>query len=419
MIEWDIGKSKSLFKLSLNDVSKTRSFRSGNYNLAMLCVGRSSESKNQASYRCTECEQTFGILSALYRHMRVHADNGIPDTGSSTKQTFDAVPGSHVCKTCGRAFLSVLKLHIHRHIHRAWGRVTYVSHGKKKHDEVDEGGECTVCDRSFRYKRCLLKHKRQHGKQKPTLGSVVATWLKCDPTIAQEITNTRSFHCTECVCTFDNINDLCGHVRIHCIRSDKQLLKPLPLQVGNFQCNVCERQFLTESDLNVHCAENADAHECLECGRRIGSALYLRIHRLAHKDSISQPLDSKMSFDKQSNDVPHVCPICSSVIKKAEHLRQHMAVHTGDKRHICHVCAKQFARKGQLKRHLLIHDGERQFECAKCGKRFLLRDMLRRHLRAVHERQRPHLCSLCGRPFAEKHQLRTHMKIHARNPSAT
>ena len=34
-------------------------------------------------------------------------------------------------------------------------------------------------------------------------------------------------------------------------------------------------------------------------------------------------------------------------------MRQHMAVHSGDKKHICHVCAKQFMRKGQLKRHLL------------------------------------------------------------------
>jgi KRAB domain-containing zinc finger protein len=242
--------------------------------------------------------------------------------------------------------------------------------------------------------------------------NALTAWLQTQPAIAEDVAQMSSFQCTECDRTFPRLTSLCWHIRVHYLRVAKSVTQNAEIALtqalhdGPYQCTVCDRHFATESDLSMHIANNLDSHECADCGRRIESAFYLRVHQMAHRGSGGQPVV------KRAHE-PRTCPICGRTMKSASNLHGHMAaLHAQTKKFICDVCARQFARRSQLTRHMLCHGGERRFECGKCGRRFLLRDMMRRHMRAVHARLRPHLCNLCGRPFAEKHQLNTHMKVH-------
>jgi len=359
-------------------------------------------------YSCTECEHSCRLLSSLFRHVRhVHSTDS---TYTDSYPTEEISSTAFSCQACGRSFTSKLELLIHRAVHRPAGGILQKNAGKRK---SDGGGMCMLCNRKFLYKRCLLKHQQQGCLQKPvSMPNPVVEWLKLDESAAREISEARSFLCTECENTFDTIDDLCWHIRVHGLRMPTAYECSSASETGEFQCTVCERRFETDLELTTHIHHNAEVHECMKCDRRIGSALQLRIHMLIHKTDNRSELSGNKSKIK-SEDKIHVCPICSRHSKSAGQLSDHMIIHTGLKKHICHICAKQFSRSGQLSRHILSHGGDRRFECSKCDKRFLLRDMLRRHTKAVHEKHRPHLCSLCGRPFAMKHQLRTHMKVHA------
>ena len=40
------------------------------------------------------------------------------------------------------------------------------------------------------------------------------------------------------------------------------------------------------------------------------------------------------------------------------HLKQHILIHTWEKRFICNVYDKSFARSGDIVKHLLVHTGD-------------------------------------------------------------
>ena len=53
----------------------------------------------------------------------------------------------------------------------------------------------------------------------------------------------------------------------------------------------------------------------------------------------------------------YLCTTCNKAFKRHEHLRRHLATHTGQKSHVCTYpsCLKRFSRSDELKRHYKIH----------------------------------------------------------------
>lgn len=68
------------------------------------------------------------------------------------------------------------------------------------------------------------------------------------------------------------------------------------------------------------------------------------------------------------------------MLKRKEHLDQHMRGHSDDRPFKCMVCNKGFKRNEHLTRHYVIHSGNKNFTCTKCQKAFSRKDHLNKHM---------------------------------------
>ena len=75
------------------------------------------------------------------------------------------------------------------------------------------------------------------------------------------------------------------------------------------------------------------------------------------------------------------CKQCAKCFSRAEHLRNHERVHTGEKPYECKQCGKCFSTAGSLRIHGRVHTGEKPFDCKQCGKCFSVAGNLRIHER--------------------------------------
>ncbi|XP_051247042.1 zinc finger protein 865 [Dicentrarchus labrax] len=76
---------------------------------------------------------------------------------------------------------------------------------------------------------------------------------------------------------------------------------------------------------------------------------------------------------------PYSCHICGKRFRRAETLRRHNRVHTGEKPHACDVCGKMFREPFHLTKHLTVHSGQKNYKCNLCGKMFAYAQSLVRH----------------------------------------
>lgn len=145
-------------------------------------------------------------------------------------------------------------------------------------------------------------------------------------------------------------------------------------------------------------------------------------------------------FRSHSLEKKYECTYCKKRFSFQQTLRNHVFLHTGEKRFKCEICQISFRQIGHLQGrlseyfrfrfnqhslqwpwslvlfvagHQLIHTGQKPHVCSICKKAFALRGNLTVHMR-THAGATPHECNTCPKKFSDANGLKRHQMVHDR-----
>ncbi|KAL0269292.1 UNVERIFIED_CONTAM: hypothetical protein PYX00_007082 [Menopon gallinae] len=208
------------------------------------------------------------------------------------------------------------------------------------------------------------------------------------------------------------------------------------------KCNVCDKEVNKKSLVrhmkNVHSAQMSFKKDkipedekvpCTYCGKKCSSSISLLNHvRSVHE--AEQYKCSKCEFEgtrkhlerhirKQHNDEVYQCGSCQKILKSKSTLKEHMWIHSDQRRYICAICGLQFKRTSNYHGHMKSHQGKK-FQCRICGNFFLRKRYLAVHEQTIHNyygegvppQEKRYQCEICGVKLKWKNNLLAHMRIH-------
>lgn len=138
-------------------------------------------------------------------------------------------------------------------------------------------------------------------------------------------------------------------------------------------------------------------------------------------------------FRSHSLEKKYECTYCKKRFSFQQTLRNHVFLHTGEKRFKCEICQISFRQIGHLQGwhseyfrfnqhslitlfvagHQLIHSGQKPHVCSVCKKAFALRGNLTVHMR-THAGANPYQCNICPKKFSDVNGLKRHLMVHER-----
>lgn len=263
------------------------------------------EVPNFSLFTCGYCEKDFPTKDGLRTHIKIH---------SEVKQC-----PKYVCETCGKEFPTITKLNKHSLTHsgikpfvcslcaKAFNQACNLKkHTAAVHPEniVDpEVFVCGFCKKEFHVKERLKMHMRTHS-------------------------GVRPYKCTTCPMTFCRPSQLKFHQVSH--SKDKR-----------FSCPHCPVKYISQYKLRDHIKKHETLKlSCKPCDKNFVNARMYKSHmNRYHSDTY--------------RDV--TCPVCNKILKG--HLKEHMLIHSGEKKHKCEVCGQAFLMPTALRVHRRTHKG--------------------------------------------------------------
>ncbi|CAG5005548.1 unnamed protein product [Parnassius apollo] len=211
----------------------------------------------------------------------------------------------------------------------------------------------------------------------------------------------NAFVCIDCKCyTMTDYESFIKHVRRHRRRLRKR-------------CHYCDAN-IKEDSLSAHVAQHFLKLQvpCTLCGEILKNEEALQKH-LGDYNSVKPKRKPRRKRGTPITIADLTCELCKKVYKNPNSLRDHMKIHTNDRKrnYTCDRCGKMFYNKGTLTSHIMSHDQIRPHICRICNKSFLFPNMLRRHVE-MHSGIKPFSCEQCGRCFRLQYQLNAHKIIH-------
>lgn len=204
---------------------------------------------------------------------------------------------------------------------------------------------------------------------------------------AIKLLKNKDVWCHLCDKTFDQPRRYRQHMRY----------KHIP-DIMPFACDQCPKFFASEKKKLQHSAshrpvEQKKIHPCPECDRTFSRAENVNLHiRRVHM--------GVRSF---------VCEECGKALASKGALSRHQMTHSDARPFKCNDCKKCFKELPALKKHLETHSAV-SFECLLCGHRSTTRYTLREHM-LVHSDEKRYECQYCGNTFKRLKTLKVNI-IH-------
>ena len=415
---------------------------------------------DQYQFSCSICQQMFGTVQYLGRHMKIehsdhNTDNSTPckestknNTGSGTEEPdepiealedvgvdnhLDSVEESniihdkdesspstksdivvvdedgktrHCCKFCDRQYSTKWNLSVHERLH--------VPQGKPF--------KCNRCGRRFNEKSSLDMHLLRHDSYKYKCKICLQVFGK--PNFLQRHEETA--HGNRKRPTSASLMKSLASVEAKNNKSSDTIELPTPNKSGRFVCSQCNRSYSSAHSLKAHEVLHSlpQPHSCELCGRKFVKSDSLRKHLLYH------------------DIYTDICEVCGQVFGSAAFLRKHKQQEHKDETSIaneddnstivtngtaspklsngdasghsssggplvCPKCNKTFQRRGNMVIHMKMCSPDR-FECERCGRKFKKLSILQAHLQN-HDAMK-HQCPTCNQMFFRGDFLHIHMQ---------
>ena len=127
-------------------------------------------------------------------------------------------------------------------------------------------------------------------------------------------------------------------------------------------------------ECNLAFADKSEIEQHIQGHIQVIRYYYLK-NSTSRLEYISYILTNSFTFQERK----YQCKECGAMLKRKEHLDQHMRGHSDERPFKCPVCQKAFKRNEHLTRHYVIHSGDKNFTCSVCQKAFSRKDHLNKH----------------------------------------
>ncbi|XP_075069104.1 uncharacterized protein LOC142158756 [Mixophyes fleayi] len=257
----------------------------------------------------------------------------------------------------------------------------------------------------------------------------------------------QSYTCASCQLEFETKDTYKIHVQCHkhgggftCLYCDCSMSEWTPMEKHinshrlvrkSYQCQVCEKRFMTQSAWKSHMRTHDKKSEvflCTKCPLSFESESVRNLHVTCHHEDVFK------------------CCQCGLVEQEWNKIYEHLCNHDGDlKPFICDKCNQRFFTETQMKAHSSKHKKHRLTTCPLCAQRFKNISQLNRHQKQFHHKKnngqckkgkrkvekhigvfvtdgstnpqstskRDFTCDICSRKCSSKLALQRHMGVHA------